>query len=238
MNKELILQRMADIVSETMTHNQTDFTKYDTDAINGADESSFPMIWICAPRHTWLLQLGRFRQSYCEYEIARYQAAQNCDPFEPYLTLCNDEDQLYLITDDVVQIDRQRATEMARNTVQSVIAEYAETHEPMPKRFKVRIKFQNITLSKLKELIRDCQKHDNNSLLECFRNFHRRLQMTQDHCIEISWHEHWNEFGFCEMYEGVAHISGGIVFHGWPETGYQENYSVQLTPSYGWQTHT
>ena len=38
--------------------------------------------------------------------------------------------------------------------------------------------------------------------------------------------------------DGRCGLCGGIIFHGDPETGYQENGSVSLSPSYGWQIHT
>lgn len=37
---------------------------------------------------------------------------------------------------------------------------------------------------------------------------------------------------------GDIGICGGIIFHGTPKGGYQENGSVQLSLCYGWQIHT
>lgn len=51
----------------------------------------------------------------------------------------------------------------------------------------------------------------------------------------------FTEYGmtFSEHVEdGRCGLCGGIIFHGDPETGYQENGSVSLSPSYGWQIHT
>lgn len=33
-------------------------------------------------------------------------------------------------------------------------------------------------------------------------------------------------------------MNGGIIFHGFPETGYLQNGSVQLEKRYGWSIHT
>lgn len=33
-------------------------------------------------------------------------------------------------------------------------------------------------------------------------------------------------------------LNGGIIFHGFPESGYKQNGSVQIDPSYGWHIHT
>lgn len=38
--------------------------------------------------------------------------------------------------------------------------------------------------------------------------------------------------------DGTTSMNGGLIFHGWPEKGYVENGSVQLSPSYGWSIHT
>lgn len=38
--------------------------------------------------------------------------------------------------------------------------------------------------------------------------------------------------------DGSLYMNGGIIFHGLPATGYQENGSVSANPSYGWQIHT
>lgn len=32
--------------------------------------------------------------------------------------------------------------------------------------------------------------------------------------------------------------AGAIVFHGWEEIRYKENYSIQFKPGYGWSKHT
>lgn len=58
---------------------------------------------------------------------------------------------------------------------------------------------------------------------------HIRRESGGKHCFLFS--EVWanpNKYG----------LVGGIIFHGFPETGYKENFSVQLTPEYGWQMHT
>lgn len=51
----------------------------------------------------------------------------------------------------------------------------------------------------------------------------------------------WDKYclGFHEnRVDGLCGLAGGIIFHGFPESGYRENGSVQIEPAYGWQTHT
>ncbi len=42
----------------------------------------------------------------------------------------------------------------------------------------------------------------------------------------------------CYDENGNCGLNGGIIFHGFPESGYRQNGSVQIDPSYGWQIHT
>lgn len=51
-----------------------------------------------------------------------------------------------------------------------------------------------------------------------------------------------NSFIFREVYDASTNrrvgMVGGIIFHGFPDTGYQENFSVMLSHQYGWHMHT
>lgn len=38
--------------------------------------------------------------------------------------------------------------------------------------------------------------------------------------------------------DGNVYICGGLIYHGNPQTGYNEAGNVQLNPSYGWHIHT
>lgn len=49
------------------------------------------------------------------------------------------------------------------------------------------------------------------------------------------------EHSFCfALYreDGSLWMNGGLIFHGFPESGYKTNGSVQLSGSYGWASHT
>lgn len=49
-----------------------------------------------------------------------------------------------------------------------------------------------------------------------------------------------NCFRFSENYSDDPNrgISGGIIYHGYPDEGYKVNGSIQNEPEYGWHTHT
>ena len=115
---------------------------------------------------------------------------------------------------------------------------WEKEHGPIPRLTKVPVKFKGITFNELKVLIADCRAHDNDSLLECFKVRHKSCRVADDQFYVITWHKAWNEFTFCEYINGNEGLAGHIVFHGWPETGYQTNGAVQLDPRYGWSSHT
>lgn len=58
-----------------------------------------------------------------------------------------------------------------------------------------------------------------------------KVVVSPDFCAHCFLFKVYSEDDSCIM-------NGGIIFHGLPDTGYQQNGSVQLTPSYGWQIHT
>lgn len=55
--------------------------------------------------------------------------------------------------------------------------------------------------------------------------------------ISKDWYEHCFAFGVY-LADGTLYMNGGIIFHGLPDGGYEENGSVQLDRNYGWSTHT
>lgn len=64
----------------------------------------------------------------------------------------------------------------------------------------------------------------------------------KEYRVEI-WNDYApNSFMFREVRDASTNyhvgIVGGIIFHGFPDTGYQENCSVMLSPQYGWHMHT
>lgn len=85
-----ILNKMAEIVANTMTHFQSDFEKYDRLYIE-SDEVKFPMIWIVDTSHTHLLKLGEYKNWFFKYESVRYDYVYGNNEFDYYLTnLTND----------------------------------------------------------------------------------------------------------------------------------------------------
>lgn len=238
LNTAKIIQTMRNIVADVMTSFKTDFENYDRPYIEQAATEQFPMIWIVGKSHTNLLQLGAFRNSFFGREDVRYRYAQGDDGFSGYLEPLNN-DKVFLITaDDINQISKKQACEIIRDITLPVVNEWTAKNGGLPDDTRMTVILSGISLSKLKELIHDCQAHGDNSLLKALKGFRQRMKLGADHYIQVTYHSSYNEFGFCEYLNGTPRINGGIVFHGWPETGYKTNGSVQISPSYGWSKHT
>lgn len=59
-----ILNKMAEIVANTMTSFQSDFEKYDKEYITREGVKAFPFLWMVAPSHTYLLRFADFKKDF------------------------------------------------------------------------------------------------------------------------------------------------------------------------------
>jgi len=236
-----VLNKMAEVVAATMTSFQSDFEKYDARYISMEGVKAFPFLWMVAPTHTYLLKLADFKKQYFENETLRYDIAQKNSWFHAYLyPSCGEvKETIYYVTlDGLREVSVEQAREIIRDIISPVVVEWEQKHEKIPTVSKIVVKIENISLSHLKRLIQDCRNHGNDSLMECLKRFRRYRQIAKEHKIFVRYNEYRNEFSFCEFVNGESKLYGCIIFHGWPETGYQTNNSVQLTPQYGWSSHT
>lgn len=236
---ENITAQMAEVVEATMTAFKTDFYDYDKEVIE-SEGVKFPFIWIVGQCHTKMCMLGNYKDNFFESESYRFDYLSNPNPWEYYFTSTYyTKGKWFLVTENGLQpITLEQAEAAVMDYITPAVNAWVEVNGPLPKLTKVPVKFKNITLSKLKSLITDCRAHGDNSLFECFKRRHKSCRVAADQFAEITWHKGWNEFTFCEYINHKEGIEGHIVFHGWPETGYQTNNSIQLTPAYGWSTHT
>lgn len=233
-----IIKQMSNIVADVMTSFQSDFENYDKPYIEGAEACQFPMIWIVGESHTYLLKLGSYKKVFFNNESVRFIYVQGDNGFDAYLDMFK-KDSIFLIEKDkVTKVSWEQAKNAVRDYVLPTVKEWESCNGILPKKCKVKIKFNNISISKLKQMIRDCEAHNDTSLIDSLRRFHRYRQVASNHYIQVNYNPHYNEFGFCEYINEKSGLVGGIIFHGWTETGYKENHSVQLTPRYGWSVHT
>lgn len=236
-----ILNKMAEIVANTMTSFQSDFEKYDKAYVTREGVKAFPFLWMVAPTHTYLLEFANFKEKFFENEGFRYSIVQENSWYHAYLWPNNgkvSEKIYYATADGLREVSVEQAREIMRDIITPVIAAWEQEHGKMPTKFKVAVEFQGISLNHLKELIQDCRNHGNDSLMECLKRFHNYSQIARDHKVIVKWNHSSQQFYFNNVINGEVQLVGGIVFHGWPETGYKSNDSVQLSPQYGWATHT
>lgn len=237
-NISKIIQTMKNIVADIMVSFQSDFEKYDRPYIESVGSSMFPMIWIVGKSHTYLLKLGEYDKNFNENETARYAYVQSGNPFFSYLAALSNDHFFLIESEGVKEITEKQAHKIARNIVTPVVERWMKENGSLPTRVQVPVEFFNIKLSKIKELIRECEAHNDNSLIDIFRHFHNYRRIATDQYIRISYKPGSNEFVFCEYIDGKQGLVGGIIFHGWPESGYMKNNAVQLIPHYGWSKHT
>lgn len=239
MSKDSILQLMEAVVEETMTSFKTDFYNYDKPNIESED-FQFPAIWIVGESHTHFLELTKYKRLFFEYERYRYDYLRNPNPWSYFFTESHyADDKWFLVTEDELQsINRKQAKAAIMDYVTPAVKAWVEKNGPLPKITKVPVKFKGISLSELKALIADCYAHGDDSLFELFKRRQRAYRVANDQYTVISYDKSWGEFTFCEYINGKEGVAGHIVFHGWPETGYQTNGAVQLNPRYGWDSHT
>lgn len=239
---EKIIERMTEIVESTMTSNKSDFYKYDKPYFEKANLDDTPELWIVGELHTYNLWLGTFEEEFNNNEIIRWEYVGGVNSASSTLNYSErnwKDDKVFLVTsDEVRQINHKQAKEVLRDVMTPVVVKWKEKNGPLPKPRHVDVKFHNITLSQLRGLFKDCEAHGDRSLTNILRRFHKYTRIASDHVIDVFYRKEDNEFTFVECVNGDDRLVGGIIFHGWPETGYLANYAVQIDPDYGWSMHT
>lgn len=239
MNKEQLLQQMEAVVADVMKNYQSDFFQYDKPRI-ASPEFKFPAIWIVGESHAHRLELGNYKDLFFEAESVRYNYLREPNPYKYFLNESYfAKDKWFLITENGLQsINREQAKAAIEDYVTPAVKAWEEENGPIPRLTKVPVKFKGITFNELKALIADCRAHGDDSLLECFKRRQTSCRVAANQYAVITWHKSWNEFTFCEYVNDEEGLEGHIVFHGWPETGYQTNGAIQIDPRYGWSSHT
>lgn len=90
----------------------------------------------------------------------------------------------------------------------------------------------------VQEQLKFAEDHDDDSLKSIFDRLKNYPRCADDHKIYISKDISDRSFIFTERINGEVNLSGGIIYHGYPEEGYTQNGSVQLKESFGWSMHT
>lgn len=244
MNKiDSIVQQMTAIVNNVMTR-RSDFEKYDKVTISESGAACLPLLWAVSKTYTNCIWFGFLRDSFLDTETEIYFYLNNPDCyFDSLGESAQDGANVYYITEDGVRkVTPKQVKEIIRDHVGTMVQEWKDLNGPLPELRKVDVKFHNITIAELKRLVKMDAKYGDDSLMNCFRSFHRYRRHAHHHVIDIYYRPDRNggrgEFLFEETIAGKSYGKCGIVYHGNPETGYEVNGAYQLTPSYGWHKHT
>ncbi len=106
------------------------------------------------------------------------------------------------------------------------------------------MKISENTRKRLSQCLQLEREHDDKSLHNAIHKLLdwelNAIERGEDMEVRISNDFCENCFLFSEVYkdEPSRGISGGIIFHGYPDEGYKVNGSIQIDPAYGWHTHT
>lgn len=231
---------MTEIVESTMTDYKSDFYDWDKPFIESEACCTLPAIWVVGKLHTRMLKIGNYYEWFFNEESFRYAYAAGDDGFTwLFDSRCWDKsDKVFLITEsDVCEITVDQAKSAIKDYVTPAVHEWIKLNGPLDKP-KVHVNLHNITSTQLKAMVKECRDHNNDSLMSCLKRFHQYRQVAKHHVVDVYYNPGWNEFSFVERINGKEHLAGGIIFHGWPETGYQTNNSIQIDPHYGWSIHT
>lgn len=238
--KQEIIEKMTEIVEKMMTTFKSDFYEHDLKEL--ADyEGEF--IWQVHASHTYLHRISEdYLDSLLDNEPVLYAYCQGCTWVEACLdSNWKDEVVYHYDGERLMPMPREMAKSLWGAVKEQALKRYIErTGNELPTDFKVRIEFRTPDTRKyFIEQVNYATQHNDNSLMDCLKRFRNYMKKTKGHKIVICRDFSDRSFTFYEDF-GNDHygMNGGIIFHGYPEEGYKENCSVQLTPSYGWSIHT
>lgn len=83
------------------------------------------------------------------------------------------------------------------------------------------------------------REHRDQTFSNCMMRLLSYLTWNNADKVQLAgdWDEHCFNFAVLRA-DGSIMLNGGVIFHGFPESGYKQNGSVQIDPSYGWHIHT
>lgn len=241
--KESIIKQMSEIVRDIMRSNQTDFTEYDLKSLADYDGV---FLWLVHPYHTHLLLLDHKNLAkMVESEAGLYMFCQRNTWEDACLneTNCGKETRLFLYNggNELAPVSLGFAKGYWEGLRDWTLFQWQAYHgmEPIPTDFNIPIVFASEeTEAEYEKQLEYASQHNDESLKNCFERLRNRIKMGSDHYVRISQDYQERSFLFCHYYGGQPHDNGGIIFHGYPDEGYRVANSVQLSPSYGWSTHT
>lgn len=211
---------------------------YDLKALEGYDGE---FLWITYGKHyTRLVKCSEefILKNLNEDQSSKYNYARNGWKLS---TPDFDNQKCYWYYSDVgnfLEIELSQAEKFSSWIYDNAVAKWKADGNEFPSQLTVgSIRFM-CDDSYVNEQMEYAEKHNDNSLKNIFDSFKNRPRCNDSHEIVISRDFAERSFIFTELINGKPQLNGGIIFHGYPEEGYKDGCSVQLTKSYGWSVHT
>lgn len=141
-------------------------------------------------------------------------------------------------SNQLIEITRNQAEYWSCMQYEEALQEWKAKGNKLPTQLIVDDLKINCPISYLEEQLQYAKQHNDSSLDDILKRLRNRPRCADNHYIQIDKDFAERSFIFTEFINDKVDMRGGIIFHGYPNEGYKENGSVQLTPQYGWQIHT
>lgn len=232
--KREVIKKMIEIAGSERAGDLS----YDLKALEGYDGE---FLWITYGKHyTRLVKCSEefILKNLNEDQSSKYNYARNGWKLS---TPDFDNQKCYWYYSDVgnfLEIELSQAEKFSSWIYDNAVAKWKADGNEFPSQLTVgSIRFM-CDDSYVNEQMEYAEKHNDNSLKNIFDSFKNRPRCNDSHEIVISRDFAERSFIFTELIDGKPQLNGGIIFHGYPEEGYKDGCSVQLTKSYGWSVHT
>ena len=196
-------------------------------------------IWLLGTFGTYIMPIavGHIENS-LNNEGYRYSLAQKSVMADGCLAMTHYKFIHFKDDGSYVFITPEQAAELWEKNKEEAVENFKKKNGfGLPTDMKIRVRF-SCDWRYVLEQLRYAREHGDDSLMDCLKRSRHCLKLAKDHEMMISSDFSHRSFLFADVVNGKVVMNGGIIFHGYPEEGYMQNGSVQLTPSYGWQIHT
>lgn len=217
--KKIIIKQMAEVVRDTMTSFQTDFTKYDMEAMENYDDR---FLWFVAPAHTHLAKIGeQYLGDIIGSEEGLYAVLQRNTTPDALLGVDNNEELVFYYDGDKLEkITRSEARHLW-GAIRGWMLHSWQVQNKMsalPSDFTIPVKFK-CGYSYIKEQLNYAKEIGDDTLKAIFERFKHYSKVNSSHRCEIYRDFAAHSFTFAFLYnnsktgEEVCSLNGGIIYY-------------------------
>lgn len=231
------------ILDQETEYNKTDM-EWQIKCIEDATPDQFPILWNIRECGTSILMPGKLYENYLSTERGQYYLASHPNPYEWEINYwgrgVTKEAQWYAIYEDHIEaVTIGEAQDIAYNTFTPILEQWLAEGNSLPTATRIPVRFVNINPIELAHKIQAEEGKKGRKLYEVLRDCHRGTwKMAKNHYFSIYWDKRYDEFCSSDMLNDECFLFRVIKNHGWEGEGYKVNGSVQMTPTYGWASHS